>query len=438
MRVAVLSSSLGYGHMKAAYAIEERLREKVPDSVVEYIDFWSLMDSKVAGVIRESYLDLVRNEPGIYDRLHRFDRRQWREFFRNDNIPPALAGILCQTAQRKLPDFSGFPGRGATLDQTLFLNLIDSFSTDTPVSVNIVRRGLVFWMHRLLVRRLKQRLHVMKPEVVVATQMMPASLLAWLKQRRELDNLPLIGVLTDYGIHAFWLNACTDLYCVGTRSMANELLAHGRTPSSVDVTGIPLLKGFRQPPSQAAARERLGCRKYGRAVLVTGGGYGIGARGAIESVLSLDMDCEVLVAAGGCEAEGEDLSEFESCFPGRVRVFGKNVDMPALVRASDIVIGKPGGLSVSEALACGRPFLAVCCLGGQELYNVTHLERHGAGALVDGVSARDWLRSWLADPLKLSQIQYRAWRTGRRRGAERTVDAMLLAKTQNTAQRPAS
>lgn len=437
MRVAILNSSLGFGHIKAAEAVEETLRERVPDVAVEYIDFWSLMDDRVAGAVREGYLSLVTHEPDIYDHLHRFDRRQWREFFRSADMPPALAQLFDRAIKRWLPDSRGFPARGDNLDQTLLLNMLDTFGPAAPAPANLVRRGLVIWMHRLLVARLKRQLQRIKPDLIVATQMMPASLLAALKRRRERDAAPAIGVLTDYGVHDFWLNSNMDHYCVATKSMAAELRGRGTEVSSLAVTGIPLMKGFCKPLPQIEARARLGSGIRSRTVLITGGGYGIGAAHALQPILEAGLDCEILVAAGGGQADGGHLRALAGRHPARVHVFREHVDMPAMVRAADIVVGKPGGLSVSEALACGRPFLAVCCLGGQESFNVAYLQRNGVGGLVDHVGLIEYLRSWLSDPLKRSQIQSRAWRLGCRNGAERIVDVMINARMRRDRQRKA-
>jgi processive 1,2-diacylglycerol beta-glucosyltransferase len=102
--------------------------------------------------------------------------------------------------------------------------------------------------------------------------------------------------------------------------------------------------------------------------------------------------------------------------------------MPLLLRAADIVIGKPGGLSVSEALACGRPFLAICSLGGQESYNVAYLERHGVGSRIDMHDLPRAVKQWLSDPQRLASAQARAWSIGCRHGAELIADLVLRMK----------
>jgi hypothetical protein len=67
---------------------------------------------------------------------------------------------------------------------------------------------------------------------------------------------------------------------------------------------------------------------------------------------------------------------------GRLHVFGWTARMEYFIRAADIVVGKPGGLTVAEVLACGRPLLAARSLGGQEGFNARFLEQHDVGRLV--------------------------------------------------------
>ncbi len=423
MRVLLLSSTLGFGHIKAAEAVEQALIERHPAAAVEYCDFWSLFDPAVAGAVKDGYLDVVTHQPLLYDRLYRFDSDHWREFFREPALSAQLDAVFERALQRWFPGRAGFPARGANLDQTLFLNLISTLRRVAPPRGNLIRRALVVWMHTLLIRRLKQRVQRFAPDVVISTQMMPSTVLAALKRRGELKGVPAVAVLTDYGVHDFWLRSNMDHYCVATEAMAAELRARGITRAGIAVTGIPLLPGFRQPLSQDSARRRLGIAAGSPTLLITGGGYGIGALEALQPILSAGLGYRILVAAGGGSGDSR-LERLAAAHPERVRLYDHDTNMPLLVAAADVVIGKPGGLSVSEALACGRPFLAVCSLGGQESYNVSYLRRHDVGGPVDDDTLIERLRQWLRQPRELARVQVRAQTLGCRHGATAIVDSV--------------
>jgi processive 1,2-diacylglycerol beta-glucosyltransferase len=118
----------------------------------------------------------------------------------------------------------------------------------------------------------------------------------------------------------------------------------------------------------------------------------------------------------------------------RVHVFDWTDRMDIFIRAADIVVGKPGGVSVAEVLACGRPLLATRSLGGQEGFNVRFLEDHQVGALVrdDELAAR--IASMLESPQELAEMQHRAWQLGIRNGAARIADLTLDMIVRHSAQ----
>ena len=103
--------------------------------------------------------------------------------------------------------------------------------------------------------------------------------------------------------------------------------------------------------------------------------------------------------------------------------------MEVFIRAADLVVGKPGGITLAEVLACGRPLLATRSLGGQEGFNVRFLSEHGVGGLVrdDELFAR--VQTLVQDREALVQMQRRAWLLGRRDGAERIAVVILELAT---------
>jgi processive 1,2-diacylglycerol beta-glucosyltransferase len=187
------------------------------------------------------------------------------------------------------------------------------------------------------------------------------------------------------------------------------------------------MPGFAQPPPAANARARLGLDPARPVVLVLGGGLGLGVDAVAGRLLASRPDAEVVIMTGHNRPAHSAL---ESRAAARhLRVIGWTDEMELFIRAADLVVGKPGGLTVAEVLACGRPLLATRSLGGQEGFNVRFLEQHGVGRLVTEHELPACVDAWLGNAVHLAELQHRAWALGKRDGAAR-VAATALAYTQ--------
>ncbi|WP_205617493.1 MGDG synthase family glycosyltransferase [Pelomicrobium methylotrophicum] len=433
-RLMLLTSTLGSGHLRAAQAVEAAFLELSPGSEVLTLDFWSLMDEGVAQAVRQAYLRLVHERPELYDRIFQLEERTWRRILESDeSLPPSLAeGIEFLTAAgigKTLPSPDG--GRYAPVDRILFRLFCAAFREPARmggVSRVRARNALIAWGWTHLAWRLYARLLAFRPDVVVATQMIPAALLSFVKIRRGLA-LPAVGVLTDFGMHDFWLQPGIDCHCVAHESIAGAGNASGEV-ARVSATGIPLMPGFRNPPDVREARSRLRLDPDAPVALVLGGGLGLGVDAIAERVLACPGRLQVLVLAGHNVAARNMLAPLIGRCPGRLYVWDWTEQMEVFFRAADVVVGKPGGLTVAEALACGRPLLATRSLRGQEGFNVRFLERHGVGALVPEEALAQRLRALLANRAELARIQQRAWALGKRDGAARVAElALELARS---------
>jgi processive 1,2-diacylglycerol beta-glucosyltransferase len=291
----------------------------------------------------------------------------------------------------------------------------------SPVPDKLIRSSLLLWIRALLLRRLKAELTQFEPDIIIATQVYLAALMNVVKRRGDFRKTPMLGVLTDYGVHEFWVQFGTaGAYCVATESIAEKLRARGVARECVHATGIPLMPDFNHPPSQADARQRLGLDPNTRVVLVTGGWFGIGVSEAVKGLMECALDCQVMVTTGRVDSDDvRKLKHLAKRFPRRLRLIAWSDEMPVLLRAADVVVGKPGGLSVAEALACGRPFFATTSLGGQEGFNVRFLEQHGVGRQVTLERLFDTLYALLSSSRDLTRAQHEAWALGCRDSAER-------------------
>jgi processive 1,2-diacylglycerol beta-glucosyltransferase len=441
-RVLLLTSGLGSGHVRAAEAVALAVRRIAPDAVVQQLDFWTLMNPGVAAEIQQKYLELVLEHPDLYARLHRLDERTWRRVIDNDIAPPPEVIELIELAAR-----NGAGGR-KTLSSVLEW-AVGPYPTDLlfyPTAraalptrsseragnnVALLRLALLKWAFLRLQGRMEQRLQDFGPHVVVATQMVPAALVSALKRgSRRWRRLPLIGVLTDFGAHDYWSQPGIDRYCVPHTSIGGLPLATDpRAPARrIVVTGVPLMPGFETVPTREDARRALGLAAEDArpVVLVLGGGLGLGLDDVVAPLSRRLRNCHLVVMAGRNDDARRRMQALASeGHHGRtddaratVHVHGWSDQMERYLAAADFVVGKSGGLTVAEVLACGRPLLVTRTLQGQESFNVRFLERHDVGRFVgdDGDLAAA-AQSWLDDPTALQAMQRRAAGVGRRDGA---------------------
>ena len=427
-RVLLLTSTLGSGHLRAAQAVEAALLEQCPAAKVETLDFWSLMDAGVALALRQTYLRLVQEHPELYDRIFQLDERTWRRMLESNQAPPpSLAeGLALLAATSGGGKAQPEPDGGRHAADRVFFRLFCAalpWPARTSSGNGVLMRALVNWGQMRLARRLDARLRAFAPDVVVATSMHPAALLSSIKTRRRF-SLPTLGVLTDFGMHDFWIQPGIDSYCIAHESIPG-LQDIGSEPARLLATGIPLMPGFRHPPGTREARLRLRLDPDAPVVTVLGGGLGLGVDAIAERLLARPGPLHVLVLVGRNDAARKSLAPLAGRYPGRLGVWDWSEQMEVFIRAADVVVGKPGGITVAEALACGRPLLATHSLRGQEGFNVRFLEQHGVGQLVLEDELVERIESLLANRDELARIQQRAWTLGKRDAAARIAESVL-------------
>ena len=415
MKTVILTSGLGYGHTRAGEAIATAMA----GMQVETVDFWSLMSPKVSAAVKEAYLELVAKSPGAYEELYQLTERDWQDHFRSGRLPPPLDRVAAQVVETRFPEARGrLPlGRGVSLDETLVVALLRRFQSPSRRAGRLLGWGLALAVRSLLMTRLLNRLETLAPDAVVATQMLPATLLSYIRDNGELVEIPSFGVLTDYGVHDFWARCGLDFLCVPHQDLAVEL-DRKRTASRVVVTGMPLVPAFASPPSPTEGRLALGLAADRPVILVTGGGYAIGVEETLAGLRAADPIWQI-VATTGRRMGAAGVGRLVVADHRGLRRIDWPGEMAPLVSAADLVAGKPGGLTMSEAMACGRPFVATCSLAGQEGYNVRFLERHGFGVRVEPERLIATLKDLLAAGDRLAAMGAAARRQGVRDGAER-------------------
>jgi processive 1,2-diacylglycerol beta-glucosyltransferase len=261
------------------------------------------------------------------------------------------------------------------------------------------------------------------PEAVISTYPIAGGVVADIKANR-----PLIAatVITDYGVHRAWIHPATDFFFVACKEVREDLVVHGVPWDRVVVSGIPVREEFSEEFSRAALRRELGLADRFTTLLTAAAGL----PGDVRDIAAQIAESGIQVAAvTGNNARLRRRLETLAKHQDLVHVFGYRNDMQRMMRAADVLVGKAGGLTVSEALSVDLPLIIYNPVPGQELYNVDFLVNYGAGLLSrDEEDVVGKVKFLSTHPERLAQMASNAAKIGKatavRNICERVVAAM--------------
>jgi processive 1,2-diacylglycerol beta-glucosyltransferase len=366
-RVLLLSASSGAGHVRAAQALEKAFAAR-GDCIVEHIDMIHYVSKLFQRVYDQAYIAMVRRAP-------------------------ELMGVLYDR-------------------------------TDQPW--NHPRRRLA--MDRLNTRPMIRMLKRMQPDLCVATHFLPAEIIGWLIDKRKLRARHAI-VVTDYDVHALWLCRTVHRYFVALEESAEYMARIGVPREKLRITGIPIDPLFAKPVDRAAVRRRMQLSGDAPVLLVSAGGEGVGPiEQIVRDLLAMRRPWQIVAIAGKSEKTRkrlEEISRQAGTFGGvlRLHAVGFTTEMDQYMAAADLLVGKAGGLTTSEALARNLPMALVEPIPGQEERNADHLLEAGAAIRCNNLPAAAWKIAQLLDnPARLRQMQEAA------RGMARPEAAAAVAE----------
>jgi len=236
------------------------------------------------------------------------------------------------------------------------------------------------WIHQFTAGNLRGLMHDLKPDVVICTHAFPCGVMAEYKKQFA-DAPQVVGVVTDFAVHSFWMHENIERYAVATEEMRAAMVARGIRPERIVVSGIPVSAAFGELPADVPAlRAKLDLPRDRSIVLMMGGGLGIGPLSTMMRELdAIDAPICAVAIVGRSSRSAERVLEtaHDVGYPMRVMGFVGNVD--EYMHAADVLITKPGGLTSAEALAAEVTMVLFKRLPGQEERNTRYLvDRHAA------------------------------------------------------------
>ncbi len=209
---------------------------------------------------------------------------------------------------------------------------------------------------------------------IISTHFLPSRIAAWLK-KHNLIRSKLITVITDYGVHPFWINQDTDFYAVATERTKKQLLHWGISDKNIVITGIPVSAKFWQHPARKDLAEKLDIHYNSFTVLLCTGSFGIGPLEKIAEKLWPDVQVLVVCASNQKLYRTLILKDYP-----RTKVFSFVSNMHELMSVSDMIVTKPGGMTITELLAKNIIPVFISPIPGQETENLRVFNELGIGS----------------------------------------------------------
>jgi len=281
-------------------------------------------------------------------------------------------------------------------------------------------------LDRLSAMPLVKFIRKFRPDITVCTHFMPVGIISHLISRGLLDA-HLSIVVTDLDMHAMWLSRVFHRYFVAIEETKIHLDVLGLPAERVTVSGIPVDPSFTLPVDRAEVRYQNHLDPEKTTLLVSAGALGVTpAEFVVARLLQLRHDVQGVVICGRNDELRHRLKEMLGAQTARFKVIGYTDRMHEYMKISDLFIGKPGGMTTAEALACSLPMIIVDPIPGQEERNSDHLLEKGCALKSNELTTLAWKIDQLLDePGRLETMKRNAGELGRPEAARTIVETLI-------------
>jgi len=347
------------GHRQATKAIQSSLHELAPDIEAPSVNGFGYTYPILEKVVNRAYLSVIKRTPKVWDYLY-----------------------------------------------------------DNP---NIVRKSapLKKFLHKTSHKKIAKLFENYQPDTIVCTQAFPCGMIADYKVSHGL-KVTLIGVLTDFAPHSFWINEGVDYYVVPDEEAKERFIKKGVSAARIRVYGIPIRSKFAVPLDKAPIAASLGLDLSIPTVLVMGGGQGLGPmKEVVKALEKISTRVQMIVISGTNSKLQKWLGREQKNFRQKVLIYDYANNVDELMEISTVIVTKPGGMTTSECLAKGLPMVIVNPIPGQEMRNTDFLPKNGIGIRIDQASdIGEEIELLLQSPEMLADMRKAALAFGKPRAAE--------------------
>ena len=361
MKILILTAATGVGHLRASSALKSYILETQEDCEVEIVDTLKYISPLLDKTVTEGYEAMAKRTPKLFGSLYKSTNR----------------------------------GKSKT----------------TYFFCNIFRKYLMPLVEEF------------RPDAIISTHPFATEMISLLKEDGKI-TAPLICVMTDYGPHRAWIHPYVDSYIVSNEGMVDTMAKMGAPREKIHPYGIPVEESFYEKMDRAEVLRQLGLSPDKPTVLIMAGSFGVSNILRIyNNIIKVNLDFQIIVITGKNERLYEAFNKLilrnsrqkplrdvsvklkpKPSKPTKVLFFTNEVHK--YMQISDLIITKPGGLTVSEALACNLPMAIFDAIPGPETENAEFLiDNNMAVKIQKGSACSDTIYDLLSNQERLEEMR---------------------------------
>lgn len=182
-------------------------------------------------------------------------------------------------------------------------------------------------------------------------------------------NIKLYTYITDVDVNKEWLTDKTDGYFVASYETQKQMRNYGINENKVKVVGIPVKKEFKEKIYEKSKNE----------IVVMGGGLGLitSMEKTLNSLLDIKNIHITLLTGKNRKLYNKYYNRYEN-----MSVVGYTSEVYKYMKKAELVITKPGGVTLFEAIHSKTPIYVLYPFLSQEIGNAKFVENNGIGKVI--------------------------------------------------------
>ena len=292
----------------------------------------------------------------------------------------------------KIVDVMDYASPIGKINLKLF-NMIFKFQFSLPATIGyelsdnkIVTAPYKIYTKACLNKKLQKDFLEYNPDLLIATHFFGGIMMGSINKKYH-TKTKIITIITDYSSNCMWLqnHKYEDYIVVSNEIVKQEVLKFGVDEKKICPFGIPLSSKFKVTDDKEKIKLKYNIKNNKPIILFFGGGS-MGSSftyNYLKTLLKLKLDINIIFVAGkNVELQNKVNELVMKENTPNITVLGFTNDVSNLLNIATLVITKPGGLSVTEALEMKTPMILIPGNGGQENYNANYVTKNKFGLRV--------------------------------------------------------